>query len=267
MRMPAQNLQIPCAGSIAKTAQMRSRVVIWRGVPCWNTTCDRRRRGRALCSPGKIGVNKSTAGAKICQGGREMEAALQRRRFTADEYHRMAEAGVLRADDRVELVDGEIVEMSPIGSRHAACVDRLMVLLSRSLAGQGILRVQGPVRLDPHSEPQPDLSILRSRADFYASAHPGPGDVLLMVEVADASLRYDRDIKVGLYARAGIPETWLVDLQNERVDVFTQPTPQGYRTSRQIRRGERLASQALPAASLPVDEILGPIGPREIELG
>ena len=186
-----------------------------------------------------------------------METEQQRRRFTADEYHRMAEAGVLRDDDRVELVDGEIVEMTPIGSRHAACVDQLNVLLSRSLAGQGILRVQGPVRLDPHSEPQPDLSVLKSRADYYASAHPGPDDVFLVVEVADASLRYDRDVKVGLYAHAGIRETWLVDLQSKRVDVFTQPTPQGYRASRQLRRGERLASQALPAASLLVDEMLG----------
>jgi len=113
------------------------------------------------------------------------------------------------------------------------------------------------VRLDAHSEPQPDLSVLRNQADFYASAHPRPGDVVLVVEVADASLRYDRDIKVGLYARAGIQETWLVNLENERVDVFTQPTLQGYGTSRQLRRGERLASQALPAASLLVDEILG----------
>jgi len=185
-----------------------------------------------------------------------MGTELQHRRFTADEYHLMAEAGVLRHDDRVELVDGEIVEMTPIGSRHAACVDRLMVLLSRSLAGQGILRVQGPVRLDPHSEPQPDLSVLRNRADFYASAHPGPADVLLVVEVADASLRYDRDVKIGLYARAGIPETWLVDLPNERVDVFTEPSPQGYRASRQVRRGERLASETFPAASLLLDEAI-----------
>lgn len=191
-----------------------------------------------------------------------METELQRRRFTADEYHRMAEAGVLLADDRVELVDGEIVEMTPIGSHHAACVDRLNVLLQRSLAGHGIVRVQGPVRLDAHSEPQPDLSVLRSRADFYASAHPSPVDVILVVEVADASLRYDREIKVRLYARAGIRETWLVDLQNERVAVFTDPTPQGYRASRQIRRGDRLTSQALPAASFLVDEMLGATGPQ-----
>ena len=186
-----------------------------------------------------------------------METELQRRRFTVDEYYRMAETGILRHDDRVELLDGEIVEMTPIGSRHAACVDRLMELVQRCTEGRGILRVQGPIRLDVHSEPEPDLAVLKRRADYYASAHPGPGDVLLVVEVADASLRYDRDVKIGLYARAGIPETWLVDLQNERVDVFTEPSPQGYRASRQLRRGERLASPALPAASLLVDEMLG----------
>ena len=192
-----------------------------------------------------------------------MGTELQRRRFTVVEYHRLAEAGVLRDDDRVELVEGEIVEMTPIGSQHAACVDRLMVLLQRCVEGRGILRVQGPIRLDAHSEPQPDLSVLKRRADFYASAHPGPGDVILVVEVADASLGYDRAIKVGMYARAGVRETWLVDLQNERVDVFTQPTPQGYRASRQIRRGDRLTSHSLPAASLFVNDMLGDIARRD----
>jgi Uma2 family endonuclease len=192
-----------------------------------------------------------------------VDTELQRRRFTADEYHRMAEAGVFRRGDRVELVVGEIVEMTPIGSHHAACVDRLNALLQGSLAGRGIVRVQGPMRLDAHSEPQPDLSVLRSRPDFYESAHPAPGDVMLVVEVADASLEYDRDVKVGLYARAGILETWLVDLQNERVDVFTDPTPHGYRASGRIQRGERLTSYAVPAASFLVDEMLGPIGPHD----
>jgi Uma2 family endonuclease len=182
---------------------------------------------------------------------------LQRRLFTADEYHRIAEAGVLGEDDRVELVDGEIVEMTPIGSPHAACVDRLTFLLQQAVAGRGIVRVQGPIRLDAHSEPQPDISILRPRADFYASAHPTPTDVLLVVEVADSSLRYDRDVKVPLYARTGIAETWLVDLSNERVEIFSQPGPHGYQASRQARRGERIASHVLQDITLRVDEILG----------
>ena len=195
---------------------------------------------------------------KIRQRCHEVGTDLQRRRFTADEYHRMAETGVLCRDDRVELLDGEIVEMTPIGSQHAACVDRLMVLLQRCVERRGILRVQGPIRLDAHSEAQPDLSVLKQRADFYASAHPRASDVICLVEVADASLKYDRDIKLRLYARAGIRESWLVDLQNERVDLFTDPTPDGYRASRQTRRGDRPTSQALPEASFLVDEFLPP---------
>jgi len=181
---------------------------------------------------------------------------LQRRLFTADEFHRIAEAGVLREDDRVELVNGEIVEMTPIGSHHAACVDRLNVLLQRCFGDRGIVRVQGPIRLDAHSEPQPDLAVLKPRADFYASAHPTPSDILLVVEVADTSVRYDRDIKVPLYARAPIAETWLVDLPNARIEVFTQPTPHGYQQSRRAGRGERLTSSAVPALSLLVDDIV-----------
>ena len=116
-----------------------------------------------------------------------METAQQRRLFTADEYYRLADVGIFRRDDRVELLDGDIVEMTPIGSRHAACVDRLLALVQPRVTGRAILRVQNPIRLSPHSEPQPDLSILKARADFYASAHPAPGDVLLVIEVADSS--------------------------------------------------------------------------------
>ena len=253
MRTSAQNLQTPRAGCIAKPARMRSRLAVWRGFPLWNALCKKRVRGR----PSHSSSDRIAIGMEAGQRGHEVETELQRRRFTADEYHRMGEAGVFRDDDRVELVDGEIVEMTPIGSRHAACVDRLNALLQPSPAGAWHVRVQGPVRLDEYSEPEPDLSVLRSRADFYASAHPGPDDVMLVVEVADASLRYDRDIKVGLYARAGIPEAWLADLQNERVHVFTHPAPQGYRASRQLRRGERLTSQALPGVSFLVDDVLG----------
>ena len=186
-----------------------------------------------------------------------MEADLQRRLFTADEYHRMADAGVLREDDRVELIDGEIVEKTPIGSPHAACVDRLNGLLQRLVDVRGIVRVQGPIRLDDYSEPQPDLSILKPRGDFYASAHPTPRDILLVVEVADSSLRYDRAIKVPLYARAGIAETWLVDLVSERVEIFAHPSPLGYQQPRLAGRGERLTPRVLPAIGLLVDDILG----------
>lgn len=135
-----------------------------------------------------------------------MSVQLLRRSFTVEEYHRMAEAGILREDDRVELLEGEIVEMTPIGSRHAACVDRLNQLGVRGVGPRAIVRVQSPVRLGERSEPQPDLTLLRARPDFYAHAHPGPADVLLIIEVAEASADADRTVKMPLYARAAIPE-------------------------------------------------------------
>jgi Uma2 family endonuclease len=182
---------------------------------------------------------------------------LQRRLFTADEYHRMGEAGVFRPDDRVELVEGEIVEMTPLGSRHGACVDRMVVLLQPLVAGTAILRVQGSIRLDAHSEPHPDLAVLKHRADFYASAHPAPEDVLLVVEVAETSLRYDRTVKIPLYARRGIPEAWLVDLATATIDVLTHPSPQGYQHSRRAERNGSLTSPTFPATTFSVRDVLG----------
>uniref|UniRef100_A0A831TF58 Uma2 family endonuclease n=1 Tax=Thermorudis peleae TaxID=1382356 RepID=A0A831TF58_9BACT len=182
---------------------------------------------------------------------------ITRRRFTVDEYHRMAEAGILHEDDRVELLEGEIVEMSPIGWRHQACVDRLNRWLVPALRDRAILRPQGPIRLSPDSEPQPDLVVLRPRADFYAEGGPGPEDVLWLVEISDTSLRYDRDVKVPLYARYGIPEVWVVDLVEERVLVYRDPHPaEGYRSVQVLGRGARLAPQAFPDLELAVDEIL-----------
>ena len=124
----------------------------------------------------------------------------------------MGQAGILGEDDRLELLEGEIVEMAPIGSRHQSVVDRLTRLFSNRVGDAAVVRVQGPVRLGDDSEPQPDLLLLRRRADFYATAHPGPEDVLLLVEVPDTSTEYDREVKLPLYARHGIAEVWLVGL-------------------------------------------------------
>jgi hypothetical protein len=189
------------------------------------------------------------------EGG--MAVLLLRRRFTVDEYHRMAEAGILAEDDRVELIEGEIVEMSPIGSRHAACVKRMTSLFYRQVGQKAIVSVQDSIRLTGHSEPQPDLALLKPRPDFYAKAHPGPEDVLLVVEVAETSPDYDRTVKVPLYARSGVPEVWLVDLAGEGVEVYRQPSPQGYREVRQARRGQRLTPEAFPDVELAVDDVLG----------
>src|ERR671938_544657 len=141
-----------------------------------------------------------------------MSVQVAKRCFSVDEYYRMGEAGILTEDDRVELIEGEIIEMSPIGSRHAACVNRLNTLLGRHLRQTAIVSVQNPIRLDAYSEPEPDVALLRPRADYYESGHPTPADALLIVEVADTSADYDRIIKLPLYAKAGIPEAWLVDL-------------------------------------------------------
>jgi Uma2 family endonuclease len=185
-----------------------------------------------------------------------MDVQVQRRLFTVEEYHRMAEAGILSEDDRVELIEGELVAMSPIGSRHAACVARLTALLF-PVEGRGILWVQNPIRLGARSEPQPDVALLRYRPDFYASAHPGPEDVLLVVEVAETSADSDRSLKIPLYARYGIPEAWLVDLLEERIEIYCHPTPQGYRSLHIAHRGETVSPALIPSLTVAVDEVLG----------
>jgi Uma2 family endonuclease len=186
-----------------------------------------------------------------------MGVQLARRLFTVAEYHKMAEAGILSEDDRVELLEGEIVAMSPIGSRHAGLVNRLNRLFSQRAGDQVVVSVQNPVRLGGYSEPQPDLALLRPRADFYTSSHPGPEDVLLAVEVAETSAAVDREVKVPLYARFGVPEVWLVDLAGDQVEVFREPSAEGYREVRVLRRGESLAPALLPDLLVPVDAVLG----------
>lgn len=180
-----------------------------------------------------------------------------RRRFTAREYQRMGETGILHEDDRVELIEGEIIEMAPIGNRHFACVNRLTRLFVQRVGDSAVVHVQNPVRLSDLSEPQPDLSLLRPREDFYAGKHPAPEDVLLLVEVADTSLAYDREVKLPLYARAGIREVWIVDLAGEKIERHTDPTTEGYRRIEQVRRGETLEPAALGGLALPVDDVLG----------
>jgi Uma2 family endonuclease len=184
-----------------------------------------------------------------------MSVQIARRHFRVAEYYRMMEAGILSESDHVELIDGEVVEMSPIGSRHAACVDRLNKFFNR--LEDVIVRVQNPIRLDDFSEPQPDLTLLRMRADFYAEGHPTPSDVLLVAEVADSSTEFDRVVKMPLYAEAMIPEFWLVNLADEKVEVFSRPSNGTYQMSQELKHGENLTSQTIPDLSLSVDNILG----------
>ena len=144
-------------------------------------------------------------------------------RITVQAYHRMAEAGVLAPDARTELIEGEILDMAPIGSRHASVVNRLNRAFMSAVGERAIVQVQGPVRLGDLSEPEPDLALLKPRADYYRDALPGAADVLLIVEVADSTQRLDRRVKVPLYARHGIPEVWVIDLENALVHLHRRP--------------------------------------------
>ena len=185
-----------------------------------------------------------------------MPVQAPRRLFTVDEFHQMAEAEIFGEDDRVELLSGEIVEMTPIGSHHAACVSRLNRWLSQHLGDAFILRVQDPVRLDDHSEPQPDLVVAKARADFYRDAHPGPPDVLLVIEVANTSAEVDRVEKVPLYGRSGIPEVWVVDLSTRQVDVYRTPTSGGYVEHETVGLGGSLRPRAIPQIELHAHDVI-----------
>lgn len=192
--------------------------------------------------------------------------AIRTLRFTTESYHRLADSGILDEDDRTELLNGEVFFKMPIDSRHAGCVNRLVRLISRLLEGL-LVASQNPVRLSDRSEPEPDVAVLRYREDDYGNAHPTPSDVLLLIEVANSSLSLDRDLKAPLYAAAGIPELWIVDLTGEAVEVYQDPDPAGYRRYRRHVRGETVRSGTLAALSLAVDEILGPPPPAEVDAG
>lgn len=176
----------------------------------------------------------------------------QRHAISAEEYLRMGEAGVFAPEARLELIEGEIVEMAPIGSPHAGTVAILTHLLLRAAGDRALLWVQNPLIVGERSVPQPDLALLKPRADSYTRSHPGPGDVLLLVEVSDTTLAFDLETKVPIYARAGIVETWVVDLQERALRVFRDPSASGYRTSFTVSAKETVKPAALPEATIEV---------------
>ncbi|MEJ5198619.1 MAG: Uma2 family endonuclease [Anaerolineae bacterium] len=184
------------------------------------------------------------------------EPFAPRWRFTVTEYHRLIAAGILHEDDRVELMGGDLVMMSPIGSKHAAAVKRLNYLLMRSLQDRALIGVQDPLYLDEHSEPQPDITVLKPRQDFYVHSHPGPNDVLLLIEVADTSIEYDRDVKLYAYARAGIVEAWLVDLIDGLIMIHREPSPTGYKLLRKALPGEMISPTAFPDLQIAVADVI-----------
>lgn len=181
---------------------------------------------------------------------------VTRHSFTVAEYERMGQFGIFSEDDRVELVCGEIIEMSPIGKRHAACVGRLTQIIALLIQRGAILWVQNPILLNGYSEPQPDIVVLKPRPDFYEQSLPTPEDILLVIEVSDTTLEYDRQVKVPLYARAGVPEAWVVNLPDERIETYADPADGSYQTARSYTRGEELQASALASLRVSVAEVL-----------
>ncbi len=182
---------------------------------------------------------------------------LTRHKLDVDEYYRMAEAGILGEDDRVELINGEIIDMAPIGESHAATVGRLTRVLVMAFTDQAIVWPQNPVRIDRLNEPQPDFAVLRPRTDFYEAGKPGPADILLLIEVSDSSLAYDSTVKLPLYAKSVIGEVWIVDLKRRVVDVYWQPGDESYANSATYRPGEAITLALAPEITLEVAQIFG----------
>lgn len=186
-----------------------------------------------------------------------MSYPVSRRRFSVAEYHQMIENGILTGEDRVELLNGEIIEMSALSPGHAAGVKRISKLFNRRVADDAIVSVQDPIQLNDLSEPQPDVALLKPRNDFYKQAHPKPEDVFLLVEVAESSAVRDRIVKMPEYAHALIVEFWIVDWQKDLIEVYSQPSGSAYQSIRQVQRGETLVPQLLPSVELTAEEILG----------
>ena len=171
--------------------------------------------------------------------------------MTLDDYHRLGEAGILGEDDRVELLEGQLVDMSPIGPRHALAVDALTELLLTAVAGRASVRVQNPIALDAESEPQPDIALVRRPWRGYPNAHPGPEDIVLLIEVADTSLETDRGAKLELYAKAAIPEFWIVDLTRDGVLVYRNPGSGRYELMTRVEPAGMLDVMGLPGVAIP----------------
>lgn len=179
-------------------------------------------------------------------------------KFDIETYHRLIADGILREDDRVELIDGRVVDKTPVGSRHSAVVKRLNSLFILKVQGRAIVSVQNPVQLlQEQSEPEPDITLLKDREDFYSPELPKGEDVLLVIEVADTSLDYDRETKIPVYAQAEIPEVWLVNLLENCIEIYSSPSPSGYEFRRIARQDHTASPIHFPDISLTANQILG----------
>ena len=181
-------------------------------------------------------------------------AAMTYHRWSVKEYHQMARSGLLDETDRVELIEGELIDTAPIGSKHAFRVDRFSRALQLAAGKAFLVRVQNPILLDEHSEPQPDIAVVKDRN--YAEAHPGADDVLLIVEVSDTTLDYDRDVKLLLYARHGIPEVWLLDVNAAELTVYREPAEGQYRLIRKPTAAESVSPMLVPGVALALKDVL-----------
>lgn len=187
-----------------------------------------------------------------------MSRRLAKRWISAEEYEHMGEAGIFGMDARLELIEGEIYEKSPIGSPHTACVAFLSMFITQLFGNKLIVWTQNPIRLNDFSEPQPDVAVIRWRDDFYRHAHPQPADVLLLIEVADTTAHTDRTVKIPLYAKAGIGEAWLVDIASGLIEVYADPSADGaYQTVNRFKRGDAARSRALTDLTVSVADVLG----------
>ncbi len=186
-----------------------------------------------------------------------MDTEVIKKRFTVDEYHRMGETGIFGPEDRLELIDGEILEMSPIGQRHASRVARATALFVRTFGDRAVVNPQNPLQLSDWTEPQPDIVILKPRTDFYEHLRPTPGDVLLVMEVSDTTLRFDLKIKLTYFAAAAIPEVWIQDVNEDLLHVFREPERGNYSVSMQLTRGSAVSPVTFPEMRFSMDDLFG----------
>ena len=185
----------------------------------------------------------------------DASVAVARRRLSLTEFHRIGEAGIFREDDRIELIHGEMIEMAPIGSRHAGKVNRLARMLNHAVGTDAIVATQNPIVLPPDNEPQPDIALLKPRTDDYEESLPSAADVLLIIEIAETTLAYDRDVKLPIYAQHGIPEVWLFDLQSGSLAVYLDPASQGYRRLLHPEKIATISPTLLPKVKINLAEV------------
>lgn len=187
----------------------------------------------------------------------EKIAAVKPKKFRVEEFRKMTEIGILPEESGWEIIDGYLIDKMTIGSKHASVVKRLNRVLTNLVGIQAVISIQDPIHIDNYNEPEPDVVLLAPRDDFYAEGHPTPQDILLLIEVSDSTVEYDRVIKKTLYAEAGIVEFWLVNLKDETIEVYTQPKNGGYYSARILESGESVKATAIENLTLAVEEILG----------